>query len=260
MNIESSTGQRLQIRLVKLLDVFLVTTAFGLCWGLYYAGALANPFYHLGDYFIVALAFFLFYFISRLYNGYRIHLSQISDIIYSQVLAVFITDVMLYVIMLLINRRLMHAFPLIICFAAQLVIICTWAVLAHKWYFAKHPPLNTVIVDDEHHVNVENLMKAYGMDIHFRVMDVLEAGTCFASGDFLLPEGTQVVFICGLHSHERNIIVKYCMAHNIPSYVIPRVGDVIMSGAEKIHLFHLPMLMVHRYDPTPEYLLSLIHI
>ena len=27
-----------------------------------------------------------------------------------------------------------------------------------------------------------------------------------------------------------------------------------MSGAEKIHLFHLPMLMVHRYDPTPEYL------
>lgn len=221
---------------------------------MYYAGALANLFYHWGDYFIVALAFFLFYFISRLYNGYRIHLSQISDIIYSQVLAVFITDVMLYVIMLLVNRRLMHSFPLIICFAVQLVIICIWAVLAHKWYFAKHPPLNTVIVDDEHHVNVENLMKVYGMDIHFRVMDVLEAGTCFASGDFLLPEGTQVVFICGLHSHERNIIVKYCMAHNIPSYVIPRVGDVIMSGAEKIHLFHLPMLMVHRYDPTPGYL------
>lgn len=169
-------------------------------------------------------------------------------------MAVFITDVMLYVIMLLVNRRLMHAFPLIICFAVQLVIICIWAVLAHKWYFAKHPPLNTVIVDDEHHINVENLMKVYGMDIHFRVMDVLEAGTCFASGDFLLPEGTQVVFICGLHSHERNIIVKYCMAHNIPSYVIPRVGDVIMSGAEKIHLFHLPMLMVHRYDPTPGYL------
>lgn len=254
MNIESSTGQRLQIRLVKLLDVFLVTAAFGLCWGLYYAGALANPFYHWGDYFIVALAFFLFYFISRLYNGYRIHLSQISDIIYSQALAVFITDVMLYIVMLLVNRRLMHAFPLIICFAVQVVIICIWAVLAHKWYFAKHPPLNTTIVCDEHHVNVENLMKAYGLDIHFRVMNVIEASMRLAPNNFSLPKDTQVVFICGLHSHERNIIVKYCLAHNIPSYVIPRVGDIIMSGAEKIHLFHLPMLMVHRYDPTPEYL------
>lgn len=37
-------------------------------------------------------------------------------------------------------------------------------------------------------------------------------------------------------------------------YVIPRVGDVIMSGARKMHMFHLPMLRVGRYNPNPEFL------
>ena len=37
-------------------------------------------------------------------------------------------------------------------------------------------------------------------------------------------------------------------------YLIPRIGDVLMSGATRMHMFHLPMLKVGRYSPTPEYL------
>ena len=35
--------------------------------------------------------------------------------------------------------------------------------------------------------------------------------------------------------------------------VIPRIGDVIMSGAKRIHLFYLPMLMVERRTLSPEF-------
>lgn len=37
-------------------------------------------------------------------------------------------------------------------------------------------------------------------------------------------------------------------------FVIPRVGDVLMSGAWPMHMFHLPMLRVGRYMANPEYL------
>lgn len=67
-------------------------------------------------------------------------------------------------------------------------------------------------------------------------------------------QDAESIFLCGIHSHERNIIVKYCVARGIDSFVLPRVGDVIMSSAEKIHLFHLPILRVCRYSPSPEYL------
>ena len=39
-------------------------------------------------------------------------------------------------------------------------------------------------------------------------------------------------------------------------FVIPRIGDVIMSGARHMHMFHLPMLTVSRYMANPEYLLA----
>ena len=63
----------------------------------------------------------------------------------------------------------------------------------------------------------------------------------------------EAVFLCGVHSHERNVILKFCVAHGITVYMIPRIGDVIMSGARRMHLFHLPMLRVGRYDPPIEY-------
>ena len=37
-------------------------------------------------------------------------------------------------------------------------------------------------------------------------------------------------------------------------FVIPRVGDVIMSGSQPMHMFHLPVLRVGRYMASPEYL------
>ena len=69
-------------------------------------------------------------------------------------------------------------------------------------------------------------------------------------------EGAEAVFLCSLHSHDRNQIVKYCVHQDIVSWCIPRIGDVIMSGAEQAHLFHLPMLRVAKYNPTPEYLMA----
>ena len=68
-------------------------------------------------------------------------------------------------------------------------------------------------------------------------------------------EGADAVFLCSLHSHDRNQIVKYCVHKDIVTWCIPRIGDVIMSGAEQAHLFHLPMLRVAKYNPTPEYLI-----
>jgi exopolysaccharide biosynthesis polyprenyl glycosylphosphotransferase len=64
------------------------------------------------------------------------------------------------------------------------------------------------------------------------------------------------VYLCGVHSHERNRILKFCIEEGISAYVIPRVGDVLMSGARRMHMYHLPMLRVDRYNPPPEYVLT----
>lgn len=254
MILDSNTHQRLNIRIVKLFDLLLLTAVFALTWGLYYADKMTYPFYNLGNYMMIGLFFIIDYLITRLYRGYAIHLFRVSDLVYSQALAVFITDGLLYMVMTMVNRHFMNPLPLIGAFVVQDLIIVSWSIAAHRWYLHTHPPVPAVLVCDEYRMNVDHIMKNYDMDAHFKVTDIILAKDVVEDIPSSIIKDAGVVFICGLHSHERNIIVKYCVAHNIASYVIPRIGDVIMSGAEKIHLFHLPMFMVHHYDPTPEYL------
>lgn len=61
--------------------------------------------------------------------------------------------------------------------------------------------------------------------------------------------------MAGVHSHDRNIILKYCVEHDITALVIPRIGDVLMAGAHRMHLFHLPIMRVGRYSPSFVYVI-----
>ena len=36
----------------------------------------------------------------------------------------------------------------------------------------------------------------------------------------------EAVFLSGIHSHDRNIVLKYCIDKRVRAYVIPRIGDV----------------------------------
>ena len=56
-----------------------------------------------------------------------------------------------------------------------------------------------------------------------------------------------------VQSHERNQILKYCINHKITVYVVPRVGDMLMRGAQDLHMLHLPIVRLARYKPSVEY-------
>ena len=91
----------------------------------------------------------------------------------------------------------------------------------------------------------------YGLSKKFEVIDTMSAKECIKNMRALRK--AEVVFLAGVHSKDRNRIIKYCIERNITSFIIPRVGDVLMSGARRVHLFHLPILRLGRYNPPPEY-------
>lgn len=76
------------LRSLKLLNAILITIPFGLCWYLYYAGHLYHPFFARGDRLVVALFFLLYVMFGRIYAGFTISLQRISEIVYSQSLAI----------------------------------------------------------------------------------------------------------------------------------------------------------------------------
>ncbi len=51
---------------------------------------------------------------------------------------------------------------------------------------------------------------------------------------------------------ERKQIVKYCYGNSIRFYLFPKIGDVILTGAEELHVFDSPILLTREYSLTIE--------
>ena len=239
------------LRFVKLLNVILMTIPFAWCWYGYYVGQMENSFYKKGNLLMLVLFMLVYFMFARVYSAFLVSVNRISEMVYSQVLAVLITDGITYLVIVLLVKGFPSVIPGLLAIAGQTVISFVWCTLAHLWYFHTFPPQKTMIVYDVRE-GMEKLISQYDMQKKFKVEEVLQVEECL--NDMKKLDEMETVFLSGIHSRERNIILKYCIDKHVRVYVIPRVGDVLMSGAKQIHMFHLPMLRIGRYDPQPEYL------
>ena len=239
------------LRIIKIVDAVLMTVPFALCWYLYYAKHIASPFYAKGDYLVVALFFVLFVIFGRVYDAFLMSMQRISEIVYAQFLAAAVSDFIMYIVIWLLSKHLPNILPGVAALIGQVILAAVWAYNAHHAYFKIFPPQATAVIYDTRH-GMEKLIGKYGLDTKYKVVLTATADECIAN--LAMLDGVNTVFMSGIHSHDRNVILKYCVENNIGIFVIPRIGDTIMSGAYPMHMFHLPMLKVGRYHPQPEYL------
>lgn len=240
------------VRAVKALDPVLLTLPFAAAWFAYYASRLASPFYYWGNWVVVGLFFLLYITFCRIYDGFLFSTMRISELVYSQALAALISNGVLYIVLCLLSKRLANLLPLLLVMGLQVAFAALWSFLSHQWYFGKYPPLRSAIIYDARE-GLERLVQEYGLEKKFKIYVAMTIQQALANKEDLA--NMETVFLSGIHSHDRNILLKYCVEHDITVYVIPRIGDVLMSGAHTMHLFHLPMLRVGRYHPSPIYLL-----
>lgn len=239
------------LRIVKILDVVLVTLPFAVCWFLYYEKNVQPPLTWLGSITVLLLFAVLFAMLGKVYDAFLMSMQRISELFYSQMLAAMASDGLIYIVICLMSAKICNLLPGIAAIAGQLAMTAVWSFGAHKWYYAVFPPRPTAVIYDHRH-GMEKLIQEYDLGLKYDVQITLSVDECLANLSLL--DGMDTVFLSGIHSHDRNIILKYCVASGIDVFVIPRVGDVIMSGARHMHMFHLPMLRVGRYMANPEYL------
>ena len=247
-----SISHSIGLRVVKLLNAVLMTIPFAVIWYNDLAAAIEVNYYRRGHWAVIFLFFAIYVMTGRSYDAFVVSYNQMWEMVYSQMLAAFITDCMMFIVTWLLTRFTPQTIPFLVMFAVQLAIALVWSFLAGLWYFHCFPPKKTIVVWDMRE-GVQNLIREYGLDKKFKVIGTISAKKCLERIDVL--RHAEVVFLAGVHSHDRNEIIKYCVDKGITAFIIPRIGDVLMSGAHRMHLFHLPMLRLDRYNPSPEYLI-----
>lgn len=237
------------LRLIKALNVVMITVPFALCWLLYYIHTVLMfpSVYRAGG--IVLMFVVLYSFFGRAYEAFLVSLKRVSDMFYAQLLSILFADAFMFLVLWLMSNAFPNLLPALAAMAGQLALSALWCWGANRWYYSHYARQKTGVVYDMRR-GVEDLFDRYGMEQKFDVQFTCTVEDCLARIGML--DDLTSVFLCGVHSRERNIILKYCVANGIVVYIIPRVGDVIMSGAKKIHMFHLPIMRVDRYNPPPE--------
>lgn len=252
MKPRSNLFHDISVRVAKLINILLMTTPFAIIWYRFYADQLWVTFYKRGHWLIILLYIFLYFIIGRIYEAFKMSYNSKGEMIYSQMLSLLEVNVIMYIVAWLLIRHAPFIPPVLLVFGIQFIVAIIWTFLSQSWYFKTFPVNKTVIVWDMRQ-EISQLIEQYHLDKKYKVVATTPANECIKQLEVL--DDADTVFMVGVHSHDRNIISKYCLMHGIEAYLIPRVGDLIVASSKRSHMFHFLMLKVERYNPSLEYLI-----
>ena len=233
-----------------MANIVLLMIPFLICWTLYYEPRTTTVGSKQVSVLVMIIFFFICYYFGQRLDCFRVSILQIRDVIFGEVLATMITDIIMYILIWMLSIHLPNLIPGLITWGGQCVIGVIWAYVMHQSYFSTHPPLRTIVIYDER-MGMENLIHTYGLEKRFNIKTVYPVESIMDKLEVM--EEFDAAFLCGIHSRERNIILKHCISHKIKLFMIPRIADVMMRGSEQIHMLHLPILKTQRYKPSIEY-------
>ena len=242
--------KKIPFAVVKMANIVLLMIPFLICWTLYYEPRTTTVGSKQVSVLVMIIFFFICYYFGQRLDCFRVSILQIRDVIFGEVLATMITDIIMYILIWILSIHLPNLIPGLITWGGQCVIGVIWAYVMHQSYFFTHPPLRTIVIYDER-MGMENLIHTYGLEKRFNIKTVYPVESIMDKLEVM--EEFDAAFLCGIHSRERNIILKHCINHKIKLFMIPRIADVMMRGSEQIHMLHLPILKTQRYKPSIEY-------
>ena len=243
------------IRLSKMLYYIVVVLLFAYIWFTYYNPGLGAASPRRFGVAFVAVYLIFFHFLTRTYEGLSVGVFKVSELIYSLSLASLICDGIMFVIAWLLNSMLPPIFPMLVLFAGQVLFSALWVILSNKLYFKIYRVRRAVAIYFDHR-DVDRFDDLNTVSRKFNVEKMLQVTGAVDQTVLDQLEGIDAVFVRGLPANERNDILKHCIQNGIEVYLWPKIGDVLIAGAERSHMFHVPMMYLRRYSPNLEYVLA----
>lgn len=196
----------------------------------------------------------LMVFLYRVYNAYKVGKFRTGEMFYAQVLANLISMGLTYCIACILEGRFLRVGALMLAFIAQTAISALWCLAANRLYFKLHKPHRTLLICECE----KDLEKLSEIDRYGNRFDVQEKICAPQSIDDILPrlDGFGTVFVVGIPATLRNGVVKACIDRGIECCFMPHTGDVIISGAEHMQCFNVPIMRARRAILKPEYAMA----
>lgn len=260
MNIKKREKyKRLIMGLISSVLIIFLVGSYACAWLTHYNLVLdseriqADHFGWKGNLLIFGVYLVLIFLFSRIYNGFRIGLLRVSDIIYSQCLSVLFINGITYVQICLLERSVADLLPMLIATLADMAFIVLWAFCGNRIYSKLYAPKKMVIIYGSRQA-VGLVEKMSLREDRFMICRAISCDEDISLITELIVSYDAVI-ICDVPSERKNDILKICFANSKRTYITPKLSDIIIRGAEQIHLFDTPLLVCRNSGLSAESLI-----
>ena len=234
--------KKLLVFFESTLLLMIETLLFAYIWYGYYIHYIKLSFYHRGNYAVIGSYTLILFLITKLYDGFKLGYLRLMDVLYSQILSLLCSNVLMYIQLCIIGRDYMNPMKLVGMTVVELVLIVAW-VLLWSWVYTKiYPPRQMLLVYGGR--PPKNLVeKLHSRKDKYQICEMISAqkGTDIVCSRIDRYEN---VVLCDMPLEIQSSIVEYCFQHSIRSYIVPKITDIMLLGAEQIHLFDTPILLL----------------
>ena len=229
---------------------------FALMWYAFYKKKMyIFPFFAKGDIIVILLYTAIYLTFARLYGGFDITFHSTGELTYSHTVAAVLSCGIMYLVTALLMRAVPSVLPMLGMVTASILLGWLWAFASRRLtgkLLAARPML---LIYDNAEAREDGEAIIRSLPSVFRLVDSVSTKEGAEKLYRMMGEKKiRAVMLCGIPSSLRNDLVKYCIDHNVESYVRPNIGDFLIKGAQSLQLDNLPVLLCHRSSPSIWYL------
>lgn len=238
-------------RISAISILLLQIIIFGYAWLSYYNFYTFRTHRILGG----AVSLFIYYIIYnrlvRIYRADKIGQYSIGEIVFSQLLAFGITDLIFYTECCFIARGYVSIVPGFFTVVVQFGVSCVWAIIFKRYYINNIPPQETVIIYGNEGVwGFISKMNKKPVRL-FNIRRNISAGEELAKICKQI-DCAEVVILYQVDYKLRENLMNYCIEKQKLFYVTPTVTDIIATGFENRHMIDSPLMKYNCYNESLE--------
>lgn len=247
--------QDIQKRLYTLFTTIIVvaiqTLVVFAVWYTYYNNkrVIQKIFVFKGHYFVMALYVIVLYFFIGKFEGKKVGYLQAGDLAFAHICAICAANLVFYLELCLLAYGFPNPWYLIAATLLQILIACIFVRVVTFGYHRKFPPHQVLLLYGMESVK-EFLPKVATRKDKFEICESFRIDERKLKEDPKLCRVIKekithykAIMLWDIPTNARNELFKFCYGKGIRVYVMPKLSDIILTGAETMHFFDTPLLL-----------------
>lgn len=234
---------------VKLMIIISVTAGFIDTWSSNYVESL---FIGKGNYVVIFSFVLIFVTFSSLYGAFNIGIYRIHEVFYSFSLAVIFTNVIMYMELSLIARKMVDVGPLALGVAFQLLLVFVGSLCGNTIYFKLYSARRVVALFSDDIEGFGLIKKMSIISERFKVENGLNVQHTDMEKIKAQIDKHDAVVVCDIDKNKQKEILSYCYTNQKRVYLLPDITDIALNNAYEIQIGDTPVLVSRNRGLTAE--------